>query len=108
MATVCCSSGSCETAAQPQGGCPCGTSGCSGDPLDCATGMWGSSFMKALQQVQVELLKERVRKAWGAKMEKAADAALDAMGAQWQAMVNKAGAEAQFRQRLAALWQEGK
>ena len=111
MASECGTSGACEVTARGKGdcgsssGCPCGRAGCSGDPVDCATGLWGCSFMQAMKEVQVELLKGKIQKAWGAKMDKAADAAVEAMGAQWQAMLSQAGAKAQFRQKLAGLWQ---
>ena len=116
MSETCRTSGSsCETendrggACAPSGGgrCPCGTPGCSGDPLDCAIGMWSCAFFRAMKAVQVDLLKARIQKAWGAKMEKAADAVLEAMGVQWQSMLAQAQAKAQFRQRLQSLWQEG-
>ncbi len=110
-----CESGSCETESRSQEcsssggkGCGCGSAGCSGDPVDCATGMWTCAFFTAMKQAQVEILKTKMQKAWGAKMDKAADAVLEAMGTQWQAMLAQAGAKAQLRQRLAGLWQEGK
>lgn len=115
MATECGTSGSCDVSAQGRGGdcrasggCACGVSGCSGDPIDCATGLWGCSFMQAMKEAQVELLKAKIQKAWGAKMDKAADATVEAMGAQWQAMLAQTQSKAQFRQKLAGLWQEGK
>ena len=115
MGSDCGTSGACETSVQEKGGsccpsgggCPCGTA-CGGNPLDCAAGMWTGSFFQALKQLQVELLKSRIQKAWGAKMEKAADAAVEAMGAKWQAMAQQSGAQSQFRQTLAGLWQERK
>ena len=110
-----CESGSCETESSSQEcrptsskGCPCGTSGCSGDPVECATGMWTGSFFQALKAAQVELLKTKIQKAWGAKMDKAADAVLEAMGVQWQSVLAQAQAKDQLRQRLQSLWQEGK
>ena len=112
MATECEASGACNTTGQgqggvggPSGGCPCGTPGCSGDPIDCAAGMWSGAFMRAMKELQVELLKAKMQKAWGPKLDKAADAAVEAMGAQWQAMLAQAQSKAQFRQKLAGLWQ---
>lgn len=109
-----CSTSACETprSAEPcgsetRGGCPCGTSGCSGDPVDCAAGMWTCSFFQAMKDVQVDLLKAKIQKAWGAKMDKAADAVLEAMGVQWQSMLAKAQAQAEVRERLRSLWTEG-
>ena len=109
-----CESGSCETDASSQEccptsgkGCPCGTAGCSGDPIDCAAGMWSGAFFAAMKEAQVELLKAKIQKAWGAKMDKASDAVLEAMGAQWQSMLAQAQAKASLRERLQSLWQEG-
>ena len=109
-----CSTSACDTSrgAEPcgpgtRGGCPCGTAGCSGDPIDCAVGLWSGAFFQAMKGVQVDLLKAKIQKAWGAKMDKAADAVLEAMGVQWQSMLAQAGAKAQLRERLRSLWQEG-
>lgn len=89
------------------GGCPCGNKSCSGDPMDCATGMWSASFFCAMKELQVDILKAKIQKAWGPKMEKAADAVLEAMGTQWQAMLAQTRAKAGLRERLHGLWQEG-
>ena len=94
----CCSSG--------KGGCPCGTPGCGGDPVECGVGMWTGSFFKAMKAAQVETLKAKMLKAWGPKMDKAADAVIEAMGAHWQSMLAKGKADETLRQRLSALWQE--
>ena len=105
-----CESGSCETssgACESSKGCPCGNASCSGEPLDCATGMWSCSFMTAMKELQVELLKERIRKAWGEKMGKAADGVVASMGVQWQSMVAQARAKGEFRALLQKIWSEG-
>jgi len=61
-----------------------------------------------MKAAQVDLLKAKIQKAWGAKMDKAADAVIEAMGVQWQSMLAQAGAKAQLQQRLQGLWQEGR
>ena len=108
--------GSCETesCAEGTGGCDsssrgckaCGTS-CGGDPTACATAMWSHSFFQAMHAAQVEVLKGKLQKAWGAKMEKAADAVIEAMGVHWQSMLAQTKAKADLHARLAGLWQEG-
>lgn len=118
MSQECGTSGTCETSSGamqagscgPSGSpeCPCGTPGCSGDAIDCAIGMWSCAFFQAMKQVQVDLLKPKIQKTWGAKMEKAADAVLEAMGVQWQSMVAQSQAKAQLKEKLNALWQEGR
>lgn len=84
----------------------CGTS-CGGDPVACATAMWGQSFFQAMKAAQVEVLKTKIQKAWGAKMEKAADAVLEAMGVKWQSMLAQTKAQADLADKLQNLWQEG-
>ena len=111
MSAECSGGGSCETGAGREcdsSDCPCGVKGCSGDPMDCAMGMWSSSFFCAMKALQVDILKAKIQKAWGSKMEKAADAVIDAMGTEWQAMLAKAQAKSDLRQRLQGLWQEGR
>ena len=111
------SGGSCETEAsacssercESSSSCckACGTS-CGGDPIACATAMWGQSFFQAMKAAQVEILKAKLQKAWGAKMEKAADAVVEAMGVHWQSMLAQANAKVELRERLRDLWEEGK
>ena len=114
MGASCDSSGSCgtresECCEQERG---CGTSGreCGkgGDCADIAVAKWSSAFCEAMHEVHVELLKERIQKAWGAKMGKAADAVIDAMGTQWQSMLAQGQAKAELKEQLRRLWQEGK
>ena len=110
------SSGSCETESsacstercESSSNCckACGTE-CGGDPIACATAMWGQSFFQAMKAAQVDVLKAKIQKAWGAKMDRAADAVLEAMGVHWQSMLAQAKAKADLNARLASLWQEG-
>ncbi len=107
-----CTGSTCETSKESscseesKQGCPCGTPGCSGDPIDCAVGMWGCAFFQAMKAVQVDLLKAKIQKAWGAKMDKAADIVLEAMGVKWQSMLAEAKVKADVRERLRGLWYE--
>jgi hypothetical protein len=80
---------------------------CGGDPIACASAMWVTSFFQAMKAAQVDILKAKIQKAWGAKMEKAADVILEAMGVKWQAMLAEAKAKADVREQLARLWEEG-
>ena len=102
----------CETKADvcstsSEASCPaCGTS-CGGDPVACATAMWGQSFFHAMKAAQVEILKVKIQKAWGSKMERAADAVLETMGVKWQSMLAEVKAKADLRAKLQGLWQEG-
>ena len=114
MATECAvESKTCTTEADEGRVCPtespcraCGTA-CGGDPYACAAAMWECSFFQALKGVQVDFLKEKIRKTLGAKMDKAADAIVESMGARWQSMLTQAKAKEEFQERLRSLWQEG-
>ena len=81
---------------------------CGGDPLACAQAMWCSAFARAMHDVQVELLKERIKKAWGEKMGKAADKVVEGAGVHWGAMLAQAKTKEDFRDFLQRLWSEGK
>ncbi|MBI4342794.1 MAG: hypothetical protein HY599_05455 [Candidatus Omnitrophica bacterium] len=70
--------------------------------------MWSCSFFQALKAAQVDALKAKIQKAWGSKMDKAADAVLEAMGVQWQSMLAQATAKSALREKLQNLWSEGK
>ncbi len=96
-----------ETSGCESSRCPCGTD-CGGDPVGCAQAMWGASFFQAMKSAQVEILKAKIQKAWGAKMEKAADIVLEAMGAKFQVMLAEAQAKSDVRAKLHALYQEGR
>ena len=103
------STGPCDSSSRcgPSGSrCPCGTE-CGGDPMACAMGMWVGSFFQAMKAVQVDLLEAKIQKAWGSKMDKAADIVLEGMGAKWQAKMAEIQLKADVRSKLQALWQEG-
>ena len=109
-----CSEGSCETSSSSCGSgcedscCPACKGSCEGAPLECGASMWEASFFQAMKEVQVEILKAKMQKVMGAKMDKAADAVLESMGAKWQAMLAQSKAKDDFREKLSRLWQEGK
>lgn len=105
-----CDKNVCETqdASTPcaQGVCKmCGVS-CGGDPIACAQALWFSSFCQAMRAAQVDILKTKIQKAWGPKMEKAADAVLEAMGTKWQSMLADTKAKSDLHRKLSDLWSE--
>jgi hypothetical protein len=64
-----------------------------------------------MREVQVEILKAKIHKAWGPMMDKAADALLESMTTSWHAKlaeVHAAEAASKFKEKLHALWLEGK
>jgi len=100
-----CERGSCEETSKKC--CACGTA-CGGDPAACAMAIWRGSFFQAMKELQVETLKPKLQKIMGAKMDKAADAAVESMMGMWQSMLTKAKSQQDFQERLCALWSEGK
>ena len=104
-------SGTCTTPGASRPGqiyCPgCGQSPCR-SPYDCGTAMWGCSFFQAMKEVQIELLKPKIQKAWGPMMEKAADGILKSMESCWQSMVAQTEAKEDFKELLRSLWTQGK
>jgi hypothetical protein len=81
--------GGCET--RPCEPAPC----CSTEkecPIECAAEMWKGSFFQAMREVQVDMLKVKIREAHGEMMEQAAHELLESMNAFWQAKMAEAHA----------------
>ncbi len=55
-----------------------------GNPADMLMGMWKDSFFQAMNEVHTEVLKEKIKAAWGDKLDKYADQVLEAMGDHWE------------------------
>ena len=77
-------------------------------PIEMAAQKWSSSFCTAMQEVQVEILKAKIKKAWGTEMEKVGDAVIETMGAQWQAMLSQAKAHVGLREGIKNVFFSGK
>jgi hypothetical protein len=88
--------------------CPACKTDCGGDLVTCALRLWGQSFFRAMQEVQTDILKEKIRKAWGPMMDKAADITLEGMDAKWRAMMAQAQTKETARSKLWELWQSKK
>ena len=69
-------------------------------PVEMAVEKWSGSFCQAMDEIRVEALKQRIKKAWGAEMEKIADAVVESMGAQWQAMLTQAKTQVDLRESI--------
>ena len=96
----------CETKPESKGECG------SASPQDCcpvelAAQKWSASFCQAMTEVQVDILKEKIKKAWGSEMEKVGDAVLEAMGAQWHAMLKRAKAHVDLRENIKKVFLSG-
>ena len=69
-------------------------------PVEMTAECWGDGFEKAMKEVQVDLLKERIKKTWGEHMNQVADAVIESRGAQWHAMLQNAHAHMQLRESI--------
>ena len=69
-------------------------------PVEIAAEKWSESFCQAMRETQVEILKAKIKKAWGADLEKVGDAVIESMGAQWESMVAKAKAHVSLRENI--------
>ncbi|MFA5137616.1 MAG: hypothetical protein WC728_00160 [Elusimicrobiota bacterium] len=54
---------------------------------------WQSAFERAAHEVQVEILKERIRKAWGNSLNSIADSVIELMMTDWEATQGREKAE---------------
>lgn len=75
----------------PRGGegC-CEGDGCCDGPenlVDSMLHVWREAFECACHEVQVEILKPKIRKAWGKKMEGVADSVVDVMMKDWKSSI---------------------
>lgn len=91
---------SCRTNQGSESECKTGGSSLDCCPIEKAAQKWSGSFCQALSEVQVEILKQKIKKAWGTEMEKVGDAVLESMGAQWQAILSQAKAHVDLRENI--------
>ena len=77
-------------------------------PVQLATDMWTGAFHQAMKEAHVEVLKAKIHKAWGAKMDKTADAVLEAMEVKWSAMLAQGKAKMDLKEKIAKAMMEGK
>ena len=88
----------CRPGANPEEACK---SKCDcGCPIEKATEMWSCAFCEAKRQVAIEILKVKIQKAWGPKMEKTAEAVLAAKEVEWKGMLAKVKAKMDLRDHM--------
>lgn len=73
-------------------------------PIEMAAQKWSESFCKAMTEVQVEILKQRIKKSWGNEMEKIGDAVIETMGAEWKAILTQAKARVDLRENIKSVF----
>ena len=100
--------GTCETSQTPQASCPskcpCGC----GAEHECPMHMWMCSFHEAKKSVQVDILKAKIQKAWGPKLEKEATAVFEAMEAKWKSMQAVGQIKDQLKEKFEQICKESK
>ena len=94
----------CHTQSHEGGTCAPKSDSCC--PIQKATEMWTCAFFEAKKQVCVEILKAKIKKAWGPKMEKTADAVLNAMEATWKAKLAKGKAKMELKDQIMKIMME--
>ena len=76
-------------------------------PVECAAESWKDSFMTAMEEVQVDILKEKIKEKHGPMLEEAADGMMEAMCAYWQSLmaeIKSKEAQGEFKEKLYSLW----
>ena len=91
--------GCCETEAKAQD-CGCPTQNPNVCPSEFVAEMWKKAFREALFQAKVDVLKEKIRKSWATKLDKGADAALEAMEALFGAAITRAKADGDLKEKI--------
>jgi hypothetical protein len=105
-------------------GCSChpgsGTGGCSGcghmhgsgkmesmDPFEMVMAMWHKASFEAYSELMIEKLKKRIEAANGPVMDKIADAIMESMGKEFEAMKQKSYAKKELHEKFAKIFSEG-
>ncbi len=78
------------------------------DPVSMAQTMLEEAFFKALLEVHVQKIKERIEKEWGEGVDKAVDAIMQSMGDQWSADLAKSEASKELYKKLETIFHEKK
>jgi hypothetical protein len=110
MEHQCASGGKCGCTAEHAS---CGHEACESRKAACcqvdhAIDTWTCAGHQAWKEVHVDIMKAKILKAWGPQMERTADAVIEAMGIQWQAMAAQGSAKAELKTKIAAILSEGK
>ena len=87
--------------------CECGGA-CGGDPVVCAMLMWKCAFKTAMKETMVDILKPKIQKVMGPKLEKAADLVMEAMMTKWQSKIAEVETKERLKEKFRSLMTEGK
>jgi len=75
-------------------------------PVEKAVERWSDAFPTAMQEVAKDILKEKIRKAWGAFMEQEADAFIAASGSVWTSLMQQAKAKCDLREAIGKVYEQ--
>jgi hypothetical protein len=79
----------------------------SGDAFEFVMAMWHKASFTAYSELMVEKLKERIETVNGPVLDKVADAIVESIGKEWQAMIQKSTAKRELHEKLAKIFHEG-
>jgi hypothetical protein len=68
--------------------------------VDISAKMGTKAFSRAMMEVQVDSLKDKIKKVFGEKIDKKSDAIVKAMGTHWQSLLTQANAQKVLREEM--------
>ena len=73
-------------------------------PVEISAKMGNKAFFQAMHEVQVESLKQRIKGAWGEKIDQKSDAIVKALGRHWHSMLEQAKAQKELREEIQKIY----
>ncbi len=73
-------------------------------PVETSAKMGNKAFFQAMHEVQVESLKEKIKGAWGDKIDQKSDAIVKALGTHWHSMLEQAKAQKELREEIQKIY----
>lgn len=77
------------------------------DPFEMVMAMWHKASFEAYSELMIEKLKKRIEAANGPVMDKIADAIMESMGKEFEAMKQKSYAKKELHEKFAKIFSEG-
>ena len=77
------------------------------DPFEMVMAMWHKASFEAYSELMIEKLKKRIETANGPVMDKIADAVMESMGKEFEAMKQKSSAKKELHEKFAKIFSEG-
>ena len=72
-------------------------------PVEMSAKMGTKAFSQAMMEVQVCSLKEKIKEAFGEKIDKKSEAIVKAMGTHWQSTLDQVNAQKTLREEMAKI-----